>query len=318
MITSEVPEDDPQPRRDAWRIEVDAPFDVETVSRISIGGPMVSDNYVNRGDVIVRFDGPPDRIVVEMRRFTFGRDENGFDRLSLWTHVLDETPPPAAARPPSACAERWDQDCGVRVYYDGQVQPSRSGADIRITLPPQFIGVLEVFTEDNDRHQEYRETAEVCVAGLRGSAAIQLGSGRAWVSLAEDIVPTPGCPEQDLLACEDAEPPWDSECPCAQQPGFGYVAVAGAAADVLVSVPLDLRSTFDVGVKAPCEGTLDGMPSASGYAVRAQNEACRMVEYFESPEDWLAQTEPRVELRGHIEVCRDCLRDVTCDALLDG
>ena len=315
-----------RPLRDEWRIEIDTSFDAEAVSRISIGGLEESNNFANRGDVIVRFDGAPGRITVEMRRFTFNREsdiEGDLDSLSLWTHRIEDGLSSPLDLPPSACAERWDQDCAMRVHFDGPGQVGTAGADLRVTLPPEYVGRLEVMTEDNDEFA-YRITAEVCMLGLRGTTNVTMGSGRAWLSLADDIAQVPGCPEEDVLACENADPPWSFDCPCVQATGFPISRVHGEAAEMVVSVPSDFWANLVASAEPPCEQTAAVAPENAppgawpdaGYRIEASNRACDEVAFYETPDDWEENLEPHAEQRGNVEICRDCLLDVTCDDLI--
>lgn len=315
-----------QPLRDDWRVDLDVPFDVEAVSHISIGGLEVADNFANRGDVIVRFDGAPGRIVVEMRRFTFNRAsdvEADLENLELWTHRIEDGVEPLLDPPPSACAERWDQNCAMRVHFDGRTQVRTGGADLRVTLPPDYVGHVEVVTEDNDEFA-YVNTAEVCMLGLRGTTNVEMGSGRAWVSLADDIALVPGCAEEDVLACEEADPAWSFDCPCLQSAGFPVSRVQGEAAELVVSVPTELWTNLVARVEPPCEQSTDSAPENAppgtwpdaGYRIEASNRTCDDVPFYETPDDWNDNVEPHRELRGNVEICRDCLRDVTCDELI--
>ena len=324
IIGVSVPSGEPQPRRDEWRLELYAPFDAEAVTRISIGGREEADNFANRGDVVVRFDGEPGRILVEMRRFDFTRDpDSAFERLELWTHRLDDGLWPPQDPSDGVCAERWDLDCGVRVHYDGQTQAAASGADLRVTLPPEFDGHVQVVTEDADT-EAYVNRADVCMLGLRGTADVVLGSGRAWLSLARDVHLVPGCNEEDEVACETADPPWQWDCPCLEPQGFGAASVWGARTDLMVSVPAGLWTLEYADNEWPCERSVErapenapaGAPAAGGYMVQAMSEECGLVEHFDSPADWRDSEQPESEQRGHVEICRDCLFGARCDELI--
>ena len=315
-----------QPLRDDWRVEVDVPFDAEAVSRISIGGGETADNFANRGDVIVRSDGVPGRIIVEMRRFTFNRAsdvERDLESLVLLTHRIEDELRPRDELPPSACDERWDQDCAIRVRYDGQIQVRTGGADLRVTLPPEYEGHVEVVIEDNDEFA-YVNTAEVCMLGLRGTTNVEMGSGRAWLSLADDISLVPGCAEEDVVACQEADPAWSFDCPCVQPAGFPISRVQGEAAELVVSIPTDFWAKLVAGSEPPCEQTTDPAPENAppgswpdaGYRVEASSRVCDEVAFYESPDHWEDSVEPDREQRGNVDICRDCLRDVTCDDLV--
>ena len=315
-------EPQPQPRRDEWRLEIEAPFYAEVVSRISIGGRDEADRLANRGDVVVRFDGEPGRIRVEMRRFDFTADPDAaFERLELYTHRLEDGVWSSQDLPDRACTERWDLDCGVRVLYDGQYQPQGAGADLRVTLPPEYVGSVTVVT--NDAHADnYSNAGDVCLLGLRGSAEVELQHGRAWLSLADDVSVAPGCAPMDVAACEMAE--WSFDCPCLESGWFGMARVRGYAADMLASVPSDLWASLHARNEYPCENHVEETPGnapagaseGGGYHVDLDDSECGHFRFFEAPEDWNRNARPEADLRGNVEICRDCLRDVSCDDLI--
>src|SRR5687767_1919209 len=90
------PATSPLPFRDDWRTEVDLPFPYGSaadpgITALAIGGLVHDHNFANHGDVIVRFTGPPDRITVEMRRFTMAASEDEalsqIAGMSLWAYA---------------------------------------------------------------------------------------------------------------------------------------------------------------------------------------------------------------------------------------
>lgn len=325
VIDLPVPDTSLQPLRDDWRVELDVPFDVQAVSRISIGGLETFSNFANRGDVVVNFDAPPGRILIEMRRFSFNRATDvgsDLDRLTLWPYAIDDgLAAPFEARP-TACSERWDLDCGVRVHFDGQNQVRTAGADLRVSLPPQFVGELEVVTEDNDDF-EYVDAGDVCINGARGVTNVELESGRAWVAFADDVAIAPGCPEEDVVACESGDPPWAFDCPCVQQTGFPASRIRGESADVLVSVPEDYWANLVARAEPPCaqstdDASVNAPPGAwpdAGHRIEASSGACEDVAFYESPEDW-EDGPAEFEQRGNVQLCLDCLRGFTCADLV--
>lgn len=251
---------DEMPFRDGWEVAAEVDF-VHTdadgsplITELLIGGTRTNDNFVNRGDVVVLFDGPPDRMKIEMRPFVAASDEDSarvqLDRIELWAYEGSVVAPHRKDAEDS-CLDGWRAGCQIRVWEDGATQREVSGADLRITLPPDFRGKIDVQTEDNNAVSDYLNRADVCIEGLPGSASVSLQSGRAWVSLADAISPAPTCPAADVAACEawtgtDAEgnevaQPWAPECPCAAGGhAFGGVEVDTRdvdAADVLIDVP---------------------------------------------------------------------------------
>lgn len=230
------------------------------ISDLSIGG-RGGDNFANRGDVIVLFDGPPNQMTVEMRKFGSATTEESALRqlglLSLWTYE-GGLAAPGFKDPEEECTDVWRSGCSIRVYEDGASQRQVSGADLRITLPPDFRGLVNVETEDNSSVSDYLNRGDVCIQDLPGSAEVNMESGRVWVRLASDINPTPTCDAAEVAACEawttiDAdgetiEQPWAPECPCfSSGHAFGRVVVESRdvdAMEAIVDVPEMLWAAF--------------------------------------------------------------------------
>jgi hypothetical protein len=266
---------DNKPFRDEWKTEAFVPFDhfdeennATNIFSLTVGGRLEGGadraNFANRGDVIVKFDGPPDMIQVEFRRFTFSPNQEAadldYEAMSLWAFntSLDNPSPPDMMDPETYCADEetgWLSGCGIRLYYDGQSQLVRAGADIRVTLPPDYDRDLTVITEDNDGDPDYFNRGNVCVEGLQGNADVRLQSGQAFVKVARDVSIAPQCSADFIQQCEDwpcindqdvcdGTQAWDSNCPCVAQVGeFGRVKVEShdaASADINIDVPSNL------------------------------------------------------------------------------
>jgi hypothetical protein len=254
---------DAVPWRDAWRTVIDQPFPLVdadgslVIGSLQIGGIEEGDNFANRGDVLVRYAETP-RITVEMRRFTMAGDEataeEDFDALEVWAYAGSGSPaPPDELDPADDCrdpegAAPWSDGCSIRVYYGGQSQLARSGADLRVTIPRGWLGDLEVVTEDNDADSDYHNRGNVCVEGAAGNVDIALGSGMAFVVLADELLETPLCPATDVAQCDAVG--WDpAACPCLNGSapfGFGTTKIAshsGRASDMVVDLPAALWST---------------------------------------------------------------------------
>ncbi len=244
---------DSRPFRDDWRTVIDQPFDTYledgtvNISSVQIGDSG-GDNFRNRGDIIVQYHDSP-RIVVEMRKFTMVENQEladaDFDNLSIWASTATLPPPPYPLDDEDNCVDTegqlpWQSGCQIAVFYDGQSQVERSGADLRVTLPRDFIFDLVVTTEDNDVDSDYQNRGNVCVEGLPGSADIRLSNGTAWVILDENMPEMPECPADLRTVCEDNG--WDpAPCGClAQGYSFSQVKVTsngGQSADAIVDVP---------------------------------------------------------------------------------
>ncbi len=230
---------------------VDPPND--EVRSLYIGGRAIEDNFVNRGDIEVFFNGPEDKITVQMRKFTFAPDEAtaqaNWDRLIPWAYS-GSVVPPGPDIIDDDCSLAFRDGCEIRVWYDGLTQPVRDGADIRVILPPSYMGNLDIITEDNVEEDQYPDRGDVTVSGLRGTADIELDSGNVQIDLAADVLEAPACGAEAVKACEDyvdpetMEPaPWALQCGCTD---FGKVRVESRgerAANVTVDMPGDLWAT---------------------------------------------------------------------------
>lgn len=266
---------DNQPFVDDWRTEAFVPFDwydeennMAAIFSLQVGGRVAGgtdrENFANRGDVIVKHDGAPDTITVEFQRFTFGPNreaaEVDFEEMGLWAFNanVDNPSPPDQMDAEAACVTEagFQSGCGIRLYYDGLSQLARAGANIRVTLPPDYARDLRVVTEDNDADADYFNRGNICVEGLQGNLRAQLQSGQAFVKVAPDASIAPQC-SQDFIdqcnawpcvpnsddACDGSEA-WDANCPCLSQVGeFGRVLVEShdaASADINIDVPSEL------------------------------------------------------------------------------
>ena len=266
---------DNQPFVDDWRTEAFVPFDwydedagMAAIFSLQVGGRLAggtnNPNFANRGDVIVLHDGAPDTITIEFQRFTFAPNQDAadetFEAMSLWAFntSVDQPQPPDAMDPEAQCVleSGWQSGCGIRLYYDGLSQLARAGANIRVTLPPDYARDLTVITEDNDADPDYFNRGNVCIDGLQGNATVRLQSGQAFVKVAPDASIAPQCSADFIQQCNDwpcvpnsddacdGSEAWDSNCPCVSQVGeFGRVLVEShdaASADINIDVPSDL------------------------------------------------------------------------------
>lgn len=336
-----------QPFRDAWRVEHEGPLlahdegGIPRITSIAIGSALGSqDNFVNRGDVTVEFDPAlDDTIRIELRRFTFAASEEEaseiFAKLLLWANrPTDGTP----VRPNDvADADRcigveadgspraWQDDCSILLYYNGQSQLARAGADIRVTLPATYRESISIATADNRQEDSYPNRGNVCVRGLRGSADIELESGVAFVSIASDTT----------------------------YPGHVIASTAvESAANVTVDVPSTVWTSIDASVDSesdtsgvPCPSIVVGLPQVeyspeypaqsrhvvgdanrppdaplgSGYQVQISSAGCDAVGSVEAPVNWDEDdVEPDPQPRGNLTVCAGCIAEQACDVLLPG
>jgi len=243
---------DPEPFRDDWRTVIEQPFKtLNEDGTVNIGSITIGneggDNFRNRGDVIVQYHDNP-TIIVEMRKFTMVENQEladaDFDKLSIFATTASLPPPPFNLDDADNCVDPaggpWQDGCQIVVFYNGQQQVDRSGADLRVTLPRDFIYDLTIVTEDNDADSDYQNRGNVCVDGLPGSADIKLSNGTAWVILDQNMPEMPECPTDDRVACEESN--WDtSSCACLSSGySFSQVKIAandGQSADGMVDIP---------------------------------------------------------------------------------
>jgi hypothetical protein len=319
-----------QPFRDEWRVEHEGPLGA--IDSITIGSSLGSqDNFVNRGDVIVEHDPTMgDTIRIELRRFTFAGDETEaaeiFEKLELWANRATDSPKkPAEVPDADRCIDAWQDDCAILLYYNGQSQLARAGADIRVTLPATYRGEITIATSDNVQEDSYPNRGNVCVRGLCGSADIQVQNGLVSVSIASD----------------------------AEHTGFAAArSLEKASAEITVDVPSDLWTSIDAHMQSerdlegmPCPAVVVGLPNVeydpehpalgrhvigdanrpddaelgAGYGVQISSAACDPVASVESPLEWNDDdVEPEPETRGALVVCSGCIADQPCDALLPG
>ncbi len=265
------------PFRDDWRVVADQPFDhtgtnddgdpVAQIFQLTIGGRESNNNFANRGDVIVNFDGNPDQIVVEMRRFTFALSQEAaeadYDDLALWAYNASSVGRPQDQEAEDNCnpddSSGWINDCEVRVYFDGQNQLRRSGADIRVTLPPEYRQDLSIITQDNVEDDNYFNRGNVCISNLFASARVETESGNVWVALDPAIYEAPKCTPDQIANCEnwtvddgmdgETPAPWAPECTCISQAGgqFGQLQVDNRdnnSSDIKVDIPAGLWTSI--------------------------------------------------------------------------
>lgn len=283
---------------DAWVKEIDAASLGDTMT-ITIGGTPVSDNFTNRGDVEVRYDGAPGTVSVELRRFMIGTDEQAakdeWSKLQSWAYSGSIVAPSDDIAPDN-CATGFRDGCAIRVWYDGQTQPLLLGADIRVTLPPDWPGFLEIVTEDATVQDDVPLRGSVRIDDLYGSAEIELDSGVVEVKLADDILEGPTCGSALVDACQNyVDPdtqqpaPWDVGCGCTD---FGQVRVesrAERAADVTVDVPGTLWATANMDNAQPGL-SLDSTPLCTAEVDCAGIGSCEDLIY-DASYPWKHQAE---------------------------
>ncbi len=322
-----------EPFRDEWRVELSAPVTLAGAGRLQdllVGGHEHESNFANRGDVIVQFHDE-DRIVVEMRRFTRAADperaREDFDHTMLWAYIGGDVAPvpPQQMEFPRPCVGEdgsLRDGCGLRVYYDGNSQPLRTGADLRVTLPARWTGQLDLITQDSIIDSDYLNRGNICVEPTRAWVTAQLERGVAYASIAPDEV----------------------------APGTASLSISGDAAQIWLDVPAQLRTSWRVGYEDDqskqercfADPVLEGHvftevefgSKRSSYAgvagpdpetetfdalLAARSDTCDVVAFTEAPDQWSGEpNEQSVETRGEIRLCNDCIAATPCEELLPG
>ncbi len=323
------------------------------ITEIRIGGETFGDNFANRGDIVVIYDADPNTLEVEWRPFTNTtpeRTEAELSRLTPWYSdgSFEQPQPIDPLTDGSRCRQGpWLEGCGIRAYFDGLAQPDRSGIDFRIHLPPEFVGKVDIVTDDNVSDDDYRNRGNVCLWDLPGTADVRVDSGLVFAKLADSVQAAPTCPVEGITACETDG--WSTACPClADGHGFGQLDIRGAKSDIVVDAPPGLWTRFAVDTPSPsaqdelCAATIDvsgavveqnsfgtsatghvGQPAGAiaggGYFVRAESEDCGGVFFTESPEAFVPGGDGTLdERRGDITICEDCIQAASCDDLLSG
>jgi hypothetical protein len=270
---------------------------------------------------------------------------SGFEALELLAYTGSLRPPGERADE-NKCAGRdpdtgdllpWQDGCGIRVYYRGQIQPSRLGAHLRVTLPSSYRHSVFVTTEDNDAAYDCFHRGNVCVENLNGTLDADLETGDAYVILDRETTPGPTCSAEAIEACEvwtqDGEPAaWSPECPC-QTYGSAKVE-ATSAANVTFDAPQDLWATFILSTVnfdqqpegAECTAEVDWdaaeieLPDRPwekvGQANRPSNAAPIGAGFSIRGIVGDCAAEEGGQTRGNLLLCAECLDTPTCDDLL--
>lgn len=264
---------------DDWETVLDGPIAADivganaslNVTAFQIGGLGVDDNFMNRGDVEVYYTNPPidgngtGQIKVEMQRFAGACDQADADAkfalMKPWIFASGSAVPPSEL-PDSECTADTGflSGCNIRVYYEGLTQPARDGANIRVFLPQNYRGTLNIITEDNIWPDgSYQKRSNVKIKDLYGQATVEMGSGKTEIKLADGIYPAPYCDPDPMLNAESNDlcdnwtdpdtmesKPWDSDCPCLEKLGrIDVKAEEPEAADITVDAPADFWATIN-------------------------------------------------------------------------
>ena len=281
------------------------PFPLEgdaKVNSLTVGRRESSGNYANRGNIEVLFDLDQPVITVEMKIYDFSDDLtfNGDpdlpttdpasrgtkERMSLWAFVGAPAIPKDVDPLDDCTKDTWKSGCTIGTYYDGLVQPLRSGADLRVHLPKAYRGKLTVETEDNTNETTYPRLGNITVDGLCGSSDITLSQGTANVKMCRDLEVAPTCAAASIMACETFKDPvtmedaaWSSACPCGPD-SYGQIKIQSRkpyAANITVDVPSNTWLNVTASNDSPdkpndCKPTLDACTAAANCTPAPNSE----------------------------------------------
>jgi hypothetical protein len=258
------------PYVDEWVTEAELP--ASQFVFLSVGNRISSDNFSNRGNVEVVYEGTDNIIKIEMQRFTVASSEDAaqgaFERMAYWGYNLSSPEKPSEAIALDACDQPEQDTCYIRAYYDGLFQPVRDGANFRVTIPIGWAGDLELTTSDNleEGIDSYPDRSDVRVDGLNGNLAIDLDSGNVAVKMDQDVAHYAGCAASQV--CEDSGyvVSMETGCNCneptnvsiANKPGqASNITVDVGAADNWYTMILENRGTFSSSDDFVCNATID-------------------------------------------------------------
>lgn len=334
-----------QPYVDSWETVLDGP--AAAIEFLSIGDRQTSDNFANRGDIEVNYVEGTDKITVEMQRFTIAKsqdiaDEN-FAKLEPWRYNISAPEAPAPDMDPEACFAEEQTGCYVRVYYDGQIQPIRDGANFRVTLPVGWEGDLELVTEDNINEgiETYPDRSDVSVMGLNGNLAVDLDSGNVQVKVDPNIDHYAGCSGSADCEAANFDP---MSCGCTEPTNIDISNNTGQASNITVDVSdasnwytakLVNEGMFSSSDDFVCNATIDcapfadcgidpdyanldheeraeinypGEPAIAGGGIRVTlaSDDCDNILYVNDENDYDSENLPE-EKRGELLMCVGCL-----------
>ncbi len=336
-----------EPYVDDWEVVASGP--AAQLTQLSIGDRLTSDNFANRGDIEVRYVDGTDQITIEMQRFTIAKNQAdadaAFGRMQFWGYDIGSPSPPEPDDAEDAC---WAPDvtgCYARVYYDGQIQPVRDGANFRVTIPRGWDGDLELVTEDNleEGIDTYPDRSDIIVDGVAGNLNIDLDSGNVQVRMDPETDHFAGCAANDACVMEG----YPLGCGCSEPTNVTIANNNGQSSDITVDVgnasawytmSLENRGTLTAGDDFVCTATIQcdafadcmidsdfadvenqeraevnypGDPALLGAGIRIQlvSEGCANIVYTSGPDDYELEDFPE-QKRGDVEVCVGCLEDL--------
>jgi len=335
------------PFQDDWREEISGP--AAQIRKLVVGGKVANNNFVNRGNIEVRYVANTDQIKVEMRRFTIAGSEldaeGAFSRMHLWAYNIASPKAPSPDDADKACFADGQTTCYIRSYYDGQLQPVRDGVHFRVTIPAGWDGNLELTTTDNLEAgiDTYPARSSILVDGLAGNLTAELDSGNVQVRMDPNTKHFSGCASND--ACIAAGYPIG--CGCSEPTNVSIATRSGQSSNITVDIGkadawytmlLENRGSFSAGSSFVCTADIDcgpfdlceidenfealeyheraeinypGTPAIRGAGMRITliSEACANISYASGPNDFDLDSFPE-EKRGDLRACVGCLADI--------
>jgi hypothetical protein len=98
----------------------------------------------------------------------------------------------------------WADQCQVRVYWKGQNQKLRVGADFRVFMPAAYEGRVNIVTEDNVQEaQNYPDLSDITIVDLAGTAFIDSDAANIDIRLSDAVEPVPVCDAMMQQECLD-------------------------------------------------------------------------------------------------------------------
>ena len=338
-----------EPYVDDWEMVASGP--AAQLTTLSIGDRLAQDNYANRGDIEVRYVSGTDQVTIEMQRFTIAKNEEdaaaAFGRMKFWGYDLSSPEPPAEDNADRLCWAPDTSSCYARVYYEGMIQPTRDGANFRVTIPVGWEGNLALTTSDNlgEGIDSYPDRSDVLVDGLAGDLAVDMDSGNLQVKMDPNTKHYALCPTNDECVAAGHE----MGCGCNEPTNISVENGTGQSSNMTVDVSnpdswytviLENRGSFSSGSDFVCNATIDcsafnqdacvidpdyasmdaqeraeinypGVPAINGAGIRVQlvSDDCANIRYVTGVDDFEAESFPE-EKRGELLFCVGCLDDL--------
>ncbi|EDM75217.1 purine nucleoside phosphorylase [Plesiocystis pacifica SIR-1] len=262
-----------RPYVDDWEEIAAGP--ASAVGFLSIGTALTSDNFASRGDVDIEYVEGTDQITIEMQRFGVFKSQDqadeGFEKMWAWAYDQSSPSVPTADMDEVLCWMPETSACYATIYYDGQIQPSRVGANFRVRIPVGWDGDIQVETEDNlaDGPDTYPDRSDVRIIGANGNVEVLLDSGNVDIKLDPNLPHYAGCTNSQ--ACEDnfgvePDPEDPFECSCDTPTNITVENRTGQSSNITIDVSdaaswytaqLENRGDFSASDDFVCNAAID-------------------------------------------------------------